>query len=78
MLESCNQKIVNLQEETIQSQLLGQQMFAELSNELPQNEVGGNVNSSEGNDSNNNIDAADHETDSSEPQRTIRWCSSPD
>ena len=53
-------------------------MFAELSNELPQNEVGGNVNSSEGNDSNNNIDAADHETDSSEPQRTIRWCSSPD
>ena len=54
LLEAYNQKIVDLQQERRQSQLLGQQMFIELSNELPQNGIDGNVDITEGNDNNNN------------------------
>ena len=53
-------------------------MFARFFNELPQHEIGGNVGSAEGNDNNNNVDVSDCETESSEPQRNIRCCSSPD
>ena len=43
-------------------------MFTKLSNELPQNEVGGNkVDSVEGNDNNKNVNATDCEIESSEP-----------
>ena len=54
LLEAYDQKIADLQQERRQSQLLGQQMFIELSNELPQNGIDGNVDITEGNDNNNN------------------------
>ena len=40
--------------------------------------LGGNVDSAEGNDNNNNVDATNHETESSEPHHNIRHCSSLD
>jgi len=72
LLEAYDQQIADLQEERRQSQLLGQQMFAELTNELHQNEIHGNVNVAEDNNNNNNVGTTDPETESSEPQQNIR------
>jgi len=64
LLQAYGQKLEDLQQERRKSQLLGQRIFAELSNELPQNEIDEHVDSTEGTENNNNVDVTDLETES--------------
>ena len=77
LLQAYNQKLEDLQQESIQSQLLGQRIFAELSNELPRNKVDEHVDSTEDTEINNNVDATNIEIES-EPQRNSHCRSSLD
>ena len=77
LLRAYDQKIEILQQERRQSQLLGQRMFAGLSNDLPRSEIDDHVNITDGTEKNINTDTTDLETES-EPQRNIHRCSYPD
>ena len=74
-MNAYDYKLEDLQQERRQSQLLGQRMCAELSNELPPNEVNKHVDNTEGTEHNNNNET-DLETES-EPQRNIHRRRSP-